>query len=822
MPDPFSTVPGARLYRTGDRVRYLPDGNLEFLGRLDDQVKLRGFRIELGEIEAALTQQPQVREAVVLLREDSAGRSAAGGLRRAARARRSPSPTLRAALKQQLARLHGAGRLCAAAGAAAHPQRQDRPQGAAGPPIDGADVVVASPPRDPVEEAIAGIWCELLHLRQIGVHDNFFDLGGHSLLAIQLLSRLTDIFGVELPVRAVFEAPTIAELASRLGEARVGTGERHALAIAPTLPPTQLPLSFAQQRLWFLERLTSAGAAYNIAHALRLEGALDVVALEASLNAVVARHDALRTTFVEHAGEPAQVIAPSLRVELAIADLGALPVAQREAEARRQAQEEAKARFSLEHGPLLRARLLRLGEQAHVLVLVVHHIVADGWSMGVLLRELAALYAAFHHGEKPALAPLPLQYAEYALWQRRSLQGDALAQQMGYWAQKLAQVPVLPLPTDRARPATQQFTGATGHLRLPPALTDALQRLSQHEGATLFMTLLAAFQLLLARHSGQEDIAVGVPIAGRTREETEGLIGLFVNTLVMRTEVSGNPGFRDLLQRVREVCLGAYTHQDVPFEKLVEVLNPTRDLSRNPLFDVMLNLVEEPEEALQLDGVSGRTMALDTAFSKFAMTLYVRVGASGIDLDLVYQDALFSADRMHDLLQQYHHLLTQIAAAPEQPILSYSLVTSTARARLPDPSAVIDAPPQVPVTELFAIWAERQPDAIAVTQGTRQWRYRDLADAANRLAQSLRRRGIGRGDVVAIIGRRNFGLVSSMLGVSLCGGVFLTVDSTLPEARQRLMLREARAKAICRIGAVPVPEDCLGVAGVGMRARHRS
>ena len=568
-----------------------------------------------------------------------------------------------------------------------------------------------------------------------------------------MLSWLRDVLGVELSVRTVFEAPTIAELADRLGEAQSGIGERCAPPIAPSRP-TQLPLSFAQQRLWFLERLASAGAVYNIPYALRLEGALDAVALEASLNAIVARHEVLRTTFVERAGEPVQVIAPSLRVALAIEDLGALPVTQREGEARRRAQEEAQARFSVERGPLLRARLLRLDDQTHVLVLVVHHIVADGWSIGVLLRELAALYAAFRRGEKPALEPLPVQYVALC---RCGSDGRCTATLWrSKWAtgrRSLAQVPVLQLPTDRARPATQQFTGATVHLRLPPALTDALQRLSQREGATLFMTLLAALQLLLARHSGQDDIAVGVPVAGRTRMETEGLIGFFVNTLVMRTDVSGNPSFRALLQRVREVCLGAYTHQDVPFEKLVEVLNPTRDLGRNPLFDVMLNQVEEPAEALHLeDGLSARNMALDAAFAKFAMTLYVRVGSRGVELDLVYQDALFSAARMHDLLQQYHGLLTQIAAAPEQPILSYSLVTPTARAWLPDPSAVIEAPPQVPVAELVAAWAERQPDALAVTQGSRQWSYRALAEAADRLAQSLRRRGIGRGDVVAIVG----------------------------------------------------------------------
>ena len=847
VPDPFSERPAARMYRSGDLARRTATGDMEYLGRIDQQVKLRGFRIELGEIESALARHPHVCQAVVLLREDTPGDP-----RLVAYVVTDGNPPipgdLRAALKEHLPD-H-----MIPASFVQLPNLPLTPNGkidrkALPVPEHGNGGVGYCPPRSPVEKVIADIWAEVLNLPRVGIDDNFFDLGGHSLLAMQLRARLRDIFGVELPVRALFESPTIAEQAALVARERPDadgsalqqileelermTDEEAAAALADharlaggdgaggprcaiadasddEVPPVSatrrtMALSFAQQGLWFLERLMPGGTAYNIPLALRLEGALDPMALEASLNAIVARHEALRTTCTECGGNPVQVVAPSLRLALAAEDLGALPEEQREAEAQRRAQEMAGAPFSLKRGPLIRARLLRLDKQVHVLVLVIHHIVADGWSMSVMLRELAALYPTFTRGQIPNLEPLPVQYADYAVRQRQWLQGDALKRQVDYWVERLAQAPLLRLPTDSVRTGTRH-AAAQERLQLPAALTDALRQLSQREGVTPFMTLLAAFQLLLSRHSGQDDVVVGAPIAGRMQRETEGLIGLFVNTLVLRTDISGNPRFSELLQRVREVCLGAYTHQDLPFEKLVEALNPTRDLDRNPLVDVMLDQVEPYEQALKIDGLRCTSLRLDATSPKFAMTLYVCMSGSDIGFDLVYQDALFSRERMAEFLRQYHRLLTQIVKAPEQPILSYSLVTPTARSRLPDPSAAIDEPRQVPVAELVADWADRQPDSIAVTQGTRQWSYRVLADAANRLARALRRAGIGRGDVVAIVGSRSFGLVSSMLGTWLSGGTFLTIDGALPEARRRVMLREARAKAICRVGAAPLPE----------------
>jgi len=359
----------------------------------------------------------------------------------------------------------------------------------------------------------------------------------------------------------------------------------------------------------------------------------------------------LRTTFGEYGDEPMQVIATSLNLMLAFEDLSAFPAVQLDAELQQRAQDAAQTRFDLERGPLLRATLLHLGERSQVLVLVMHHIVSDGWSIEVLLRELSVSYGALVRGELPSLPALPMQYADYALWQREILKGETLGQQLEYWTRQLADTPFLRLPTDRVPPAVQCLDGSHKHLRLSVTLIDELKRLSAREGVTLFMTLLAALQVLLARHTGQMDIPVGTPIAGRTRRETEGLIGFFVNTLVLRTDVSGNPSFLGLLLRVREVCLEAYANPDLPFEKLVEVLKPTRDLSHHPLFDVMLNLLEGQENVLQLDGLKSQRIELDTAYAKFAITLYVEVQRSGINLDLVYQNALFSAEHMAQLLE---------------------------------------------------------------------------------------------------------------------------------------------------------------------------
>ncbi|HLL46076.1 MAG TPA: condensation domain-containing protein, partial [Longimicrobiaceae bacterium] len=533
------------------------------------QLKVRGFRVEPGEVRAALQEHPGVRVAEVVARRDAVGErlvayvvpaalpAPGGGELRAFLAERLPEYMLPSAVVMLDALpLTSTGKL-------------DRGRL---PPPELADLEPEAEyvaPRTPAEAALAAIWAELLGLERVGVHDDFFALGGYSLLATRLLSRVRASLGVELAMRPFFEGPTVAELAA-LVEAGLAGGAGSALPPIRRQAPPEAPLSFAQQRLWFIHQLDGGGAAYHVPAALRLEGRLDVAALGRGVEELVSRHEALRTVFAVRDGAPVQVVAPAA-CPLPVEDLTHLPGAEREAEARRIAAAEAARPFDLERGPLFRAKLLRLGAGEHVLVLCMHHLVADGWSLDVLFRELAALYGAFTRGEPSPLPPLPVRYADYALWQREHLDGEVLERQLAYWRERLAGAPgVLELPTDRPRPAEQSFRGARERFRLAPGTTAAVRALGAREGATPYMVLLAAFQLLLARYSGEDDLVVGSPIAGRTRPETEGLVGFFANTLALRGDLSGRPTFRELLGRVRETALGAYQHQEVPFEKLVE------------------------------------------------------------------------------------------------------------------------------------------------------------------------------------------------------------------------------------------------------------
>jgi acyl carrier protein len=545
-------MPGARLYKTGDLVRYLSDGALEFLGRVDHQVKVRGFRIELGEIEAVLLQDPAVGAAVVLVREDSPGeqrlvayvvpkstqRPRPDDLRRLARAQLPAYMVPAVFVQLEALPLTPNGKL----------DRRALPA-----PVQREGEAARVLPHTPTEEVVASLWAAVLGVEEIGRTDNFFDLGGHSLLATQLMSRLRAAFAVEMPVRSVFEAPTVATLSAAIDAARHGPERLLAPALVPLDRDNDLPLSFAQQRLWFLDQLQAGGAAYNIATALRLTGSLNLAALAMGWAALVHRHEALRTTFPTVHGAAVQMIADSQAVPLPLIDLQALAAAEQIAAVQHLAEAEAQRPFALAQGPLLRLTLVRLGKAEHVLLVTLHHIVADGWSMGIMIREVAALYEACVCGRPSPLPPLPVQYADFAQWQRTWLQGKVLDAHLTYWQEQLAGAPaVLELPTDRPRPPVQTFAGGVELFRLSAELTHALTTLSRQAGVTLFMALLGAFATLLCRYSGQEDLVIGSPIANRTHRETEGLIGFFVNTLVLRLDLGGHPSFTDVLERVRQ------------------------------------------------------------------------------------------------------------------------------------------------------------------------------------------------------------------------------------------------------------------------------
>ncbi|HEV2859768.1 MAG TPA: amino acid adenylation domain-containing protein, partial [Pyrinomonadaceae bacterium] len=723
VPDPFGGRPGARLYRTGDLARYRPDGTIEFLGRADNQVKVRGFRIELGEVEAAIQGHAAVRGCLAVVREDAPGDKRLVAYFTAGEEGQPTADELRRHLREKLPEYMVPSAFVAleAFPLTAVGKIDRRALPAPGEHVQPRESLYVAP-RDETEEALAAVWRDVLGAERVGVYDNFFDLGGHSLLATQVITRVRDTLGVELTLKRFFEHPVIAELAESLGPSGRGGIAADAPPVEPVPREGALPLSFAQQRLWFLDQLEGGNPIYNLPTALRLRGALDVGALRRTLNEIVRRHESLRTVFRADGGEPAQVILPEQPVEMPLLNLAELPEAEREAEAERLARAEAREGFDLARGPLLRAALLRLRDDEHVLLFTMHHIVSDGWSSGVLVREVAALYEAYARGAESPLPELPVQYADYAVWQRRWLRGEVLERQLAYWEKQLDGRPaVLEFPTDHPRPAVLTFRGAALNFELPEQLTEELRALGRREGVTLYMTLLAAFQTLLSRYTGQHDIVVGSPIANRRRREIEPLIGFFVNTVVLRTDLSGDPSFRQLLGRVREVTLGAYAHQDVPFELLVERLQPERDLSRTPLFQMMFALQNAPGDELKLPGLALGRMDVAGDTTHFDLTLQLEESERGLAGVVEYSLDLFEEESIRLLTRRLQSLLEGVAADPDARVSALPLFTDDEERQLlarraeagqhkrhaPSQAREAYVGPRTPTEEILAgIWSE--------------------------------------------------------------------------------------------------------------------
>jgi len=800
VPDPYASTPGERLYRTGDRCRWLPDGNIEFLGRLDHQVKLRGFRIELGEIETALGQHPRVKSAVVLVREVSAGdqqlvaylvprgeQPEASELRSFLRDRLPDYMVPSAFVMLEAWPLTASGKV----------DRQKLPE------LEGTQAAQRRAyvgPRTPTEELLAQVWAQVLHLEQVDINDDFFELGGHSLLATQVLSRVRATFRVEVPQEELFASPTVAGLALKVDAAlRAGQG----LQIPPLRPfprTGELPLSFAQQRLWFLDQLVPNSSLYNILVSIRLEGALDVPVLEKSFGALLRRHESLRTTFRAERGQPVLVISSEATLPLKAVDLGHLPESAREDEVRRRAGEEAQKPFDLTRGPLMRGSLLRLAEREHVLLLTMHHIVSDGWSSGILVREVAALYQAFRSGQPSPLPELPIQYVDYAAWQRQWQQGELLEAQLAYWRQQLQGAPrALELPTDRPHPKMQTFRGANYTFALPRGLSESLKGLSRREYATDFMVLLAAFQALLHRYTGQDDFCLGSPIAGRNHQELESLVGLFINTLVLRTRLSGSLTFRELLGRTREATLGAYAHQDVPFEKLVEELQPMRDLSRPPLFQVLFVLQNAPLPELTLPGLAVRGFqAQETTTAKFELSLAFLETAQGFEGWVEYNTDLFERDTIVRMMGHLRTLLEGIVANPDQRLAELPLLTEDDRRKMLVEwnDTRTELPPDTCAHRLFERQVERTPDAVAVRFEGQQLTYLQLNRRANQLAHHLRTLGVGPEVRVALSVERSLELIIGMLGILKAGGAYVPLDPSYPSERLAWMLGDSAAPVL--------------------------
>jgi acyl carrier protein len=531
--------------------------------------------------------------------------------------------------------------------------------------------------RTPVEEVLAGIWAEVLKVERVGAEENFFEMGGHSLLATQVMSRVREGFRVEIALRELFEHPTVRELGERIEEELRGGAGKGGGRIERVSREGLMPLSFAQQRLWFIDQLEPGSPFYNISTGIRLNGQLSVEVFEQTLTEIVRRHESWRTTFAMVDNKPVQVIAPPGPVSLPMVDLSHLAEAGRDAETQRLAMAEALKPFDLMKGPLLRVKLLRLGENEHIVLFTVHHIISDGWSMGVLVREVAALYRAFLAGEPSPLAELPIQYADYAHWQREWLQGEVLERQLAYWQRMLGDAPSsLELPADRPHLAEPSYRGASESFMLTPEMSQALKALSRREGATLYMTLLAAFQTLLYRYSGQEDIVVSTSIAGRPRVETESLLGFFVNTLLIRADLSGSPGFRELLSQVRETTLGAYAHQDVPFEKVVEALHADRDPGRLPLTQVMFVLQNTPQQGgMELPGLILTPLGGKSPSASFDLVLFMEEGDRGLVATFQYSTDIFDASTVKQMVKYFRTLLESIINNPDEEVSSIAIST---------------------------------------------------------------------------------------------------------------------------------------------------
>ncbi|MEW5931706.1 MAG: amino acid adenylation domain-containing protein, partial [Gemmatimonadota bacterium] len=784
VPDPFAAEPGARMYRTGDRVRWLADGTLEFLGRLDRQVKVRGFRIEPGEVEAVLRQAPGVADAAVEVRADARGEGRLVGWVVAEEARRGE---ILAFARTRLPEYMVPAALVALGEFPLTPSGKVDRRALPDPEAGAADDTA---PSTPTEEVLAGIWAEVLGLEAVGAGEGFFALGGQSLLATQVVSRIRRVFAVELPLRAVFEAPTVRALAARAEEARRGAGAAPAPPIERVEHDGPVPLSFAQERLWFLEQMRPGEGLYTIPVALRLAGALDADVLARALTEIVRRHEALRTAFPVLGGGPVQVVRPAAPVRLRVepADsVGAL------------VREEMLRPFDLEAGPLFRLRLARLAGGDHLLLVVLHHSIGDGWSAGVLLRELAALYRAFAAGASSPLPEPPVQPRDHAAWQRRHLEGAALDAQLAWWRERLAGAPpVLELPTDRPRPPVPGFRAGTVRFALDAELTASLKALSRREGATPFMTLLAAWQLLLSRYAGQDDVVVGTPIAGRTRAELEGLVGFFVNTLALRTDLSGDPRFPELLGRVREATLDAYARQDLPFERLVEALQPERDLSRNPVFQVLFVLQNAPLRAEDAGGLRIAPEEVEGTAAKFDLTLALEERDGALAGVVEYAAELFDAATVERMAEHFRVLLGAVATDPRRRLSALPLLTPEERALLaaggnPSPESF---PAAGTLHGRFQAVARARPHAVALTFCGESLTYTELDARADRLAAALRAAGAGPEVRVGLCVERGPDTVVGILGILKSGAAYVPLDPAYPAERLAYLLEDSAVRVV--------------------------
>ncbi|MGZ8484628.1 MAG: amino acid adenylation domain-containing protein, partial [Candidatus Binatia bacterium] len=669
-------------------------------------------------------------------------------------------------------------------------------------------------PRDEIEELVAQVWREVLKLDRLGAQENVFQLGGHSLRATRREARLRGHCNVDLALRKIFERLTVAGLAEEIAILRRNQSGTGVMPIMRIARGGKLPLSFSQRRLWFLQKLDGNLAGYHIPALFRIDGAVDGTALAQALNLVTARHEALRTAIREVGGEPCQEIVAQLTIALPVTDLSSLPNDQAESEWRRLATLVHLTAYDLARAPLWRAHLVKLAEQEHLLILNFHHLIADGASLAIFYRELASSYEAHRRKKIASFAPLPLSYADYAGWQQQWLASPACAAELDYWKRNLAGLAApASMPTDFPRPAERSYRGARSIRRLPVELSAALNRFTRQQGVTSFMTLLAAFSVLLARIGGQTDVVIGSTVAGRNHAAMEGVIGFFINVLPLRLQLGDNPTFIGLLRRVREVCLDAYSNQELPFEKLIEEVNPARAPSRNPLFDILFNVADLSERKFSLAGCKIDKIMASAPSAKFDLVLSAPEIAGSVELTVDYNVELYRAERIGAVLEQFELILAQALRCPELAIEELSLVGETARGLLPDPTALLDDRWEGAIHELVAEQARHAPAKTALVQGGESWSYAELDQAAARLSRALRAGGVMPKDVVAIYAARDASLVVALLGILQTGASFLILDPAYPAARTIDYLKIARPRGWIELGGRGVLslelDDCL-------------
>jgi amino acid adenylation domain-containing protein len=821
LPDPCSGREGALLYRTGDLARYRKDGNLEFLGRIDSQVKVRGYRIELGEIEAALMEHPRVKMCAVLAREDEPGDKQLVAYAILEDGINLAAEELRQSLQRKLPKymvpsqcvllesfpLTTNGKVDRKALPAPGLRRAEVSEVAVAAESFEAPLAEAASgkgiftrermrPQTETEKALVAIWTEVLRVENPGVNDDFFDLGGHSLLAIKITSRIRDVFDVDLATQSVFEHPTIAGLAGVLADSKNAGGSVQHIERRTAAGPTAL--SFAQEQLWFLNQLAPSSPVYNVVDVIRFDGQYNADAIKKSLDELVRRHEVLRTTFFYGDGRPMQTVLPGIDLAFKEIDLDSFASEEREREWKRVVQEEGRKPFDLSQAPLFRAAMVHVSGQEQELLLTIHHIIADEWSMELIHDEIIQLYDAFSHGRPSPLSELPIQYADFSVWQRNWLEGEVLERQESYWKKELSGAPtVLELPTDKPRLAAQTFRGAIESFKLPKDLSEQLKSLSREEHATLFMLLEAGFATLLHRYTGQEDILVGTPISGRTRSETERLVGYFLNTVVLRAQFSERMNFRALLQQVREKALGAYAHPDLPFDRLVADLAPERDPSRSPVYQVMF-VLHNPDGVSEVSTASGNR-ELSTGTSKFDLTLVLSETKDGLEGMIEYNTDLFAPASIRRMCGHYQKLLEAIAEDPEQSISKLTMLTSAEREQVLvgwNQTGADYAGMDRCLHELIADQAARTPDQVALVFEQKRLTYGELNRRANQLARHLQGLGVGPEILVGLYVDRSLEMIVGLLGILKAGGAYVPMDPAYPKERIGYILEDSKAPIV--------------------------